>query len=69
MWRNAVICLTEVVFVSECANIIITHDCILAFVSLIEFSQYCHILYPVANMAVTEIADAVTNVHEAELKM
>jgi hypothetical protein len=40
---NAVICLSKVVFVGECANVILTQDFIFAFVSLVEFTLYCHI--------------------------
>jgi hypothetical protein len=68
MCRNALVCLTKVVFVSECANMIMTHYFIFAFVSLLEFSLYCQILYPVANTAITETEVTFTNVHEAKHK-
>jgi hypothetical protein len=62
---NAVICLRKVVLVGECANVIITHDFIYAFVSLVEFILYCHTA-STANMAVTEPGDTFTNIHEAK---
>ena len=47
-------------FVGKCANVIITRDFIFAFVSLIEFTLYCH----TANTAVSEPGVAVTIIQE-----